>query len=42
MDKSLFFITIAFACIWLIFDVAVGNDYLGKFLKTIFPFMTED
>lgn len=41
MDKSLFFITIAFACIWLVVDVAVGKDYLGNFLATLFPFMKE-
>ena len=39
MDKSLFFITLAFFCVWLIVDVAVGKDYLGNFLKTLFPFM---
>ena len=40
MDKSLFFLTLSFVCLWLIVDVAVGQNYMGKFLSTIFPFMT--
>lgn len=39
MDKSLFFLTISFVCIWLVVDVAVGKNRLGAFLSTIFPFM---
>ena len=39
MDKSLFFITLSCICVWLIVDLAVGKNYLGKFLSTIFPFM---
>lgn len=39
MDKGLFFVFLAFVCIWLVIDVAVGKDYLGTFLKTLFPFM---
>ena len=41
MDKSLFFITLSCVCIWLIVDLAVGKNYLGKFLGTIFPFMND-
>lgn len=39
MDKSLFFLLLSFACIWLVLDVAVGGDRLGNFLESIFPFM---
>ena len=42
MDKSLFFITLAMICVWLIVDVAVGKNYLFNFLGTIFPFMKDD
>ena len=37
MDKSLFFLTLSFCCIWLIVDSAVGNDRVGAFLYTLFP-----
>lgn len=39
MDKSLLFMLLAFVCIWLVMDVAVGDDKLGKFLESLFPFM---
>lgn len=39
MDKSLFFMTLSFVCIWIVVDVAMGKNYLGNFLGTIFPFM---
>lgn len=39
MDKSLFFLTLSLVCIWLIVDSAVGDDKLGAFLGTVFPFM---
>lgn len=39
MDKSLFFITLSAVCVWLVVDVAVGKNYLGSFLSTLFPFM---
>lgn len=39
LDKSLFFLLMSFVCIWLVLDVAVGNDRLGAFLESIFPFM---
>lgn len=38
-DKSLFFITLSFVCIWLVVDMAIGKNYLGNFLSIIFPFM---
>ena len=41
MDKSLFFITLSCLCIWLVVDVAIGKNYLGNFLGTLFPFMKE-
>lgn len=41
MDKSLFFITLSCVCVWLIVDMAIGKNYLGKFLSTIFPFMDD-
>ena len=37
MDKSLFFLLLSFACIWLVLDVAVGGDRLGGFLQSLFP-----
>ena len=40
MDKSLLFLTLSAVCIWLIVDVAMGKNYLGSFLSTLFPFMT--
>ena len=40
MDKSLLFITLSALCVWLIVDVALGKNYLGNFLGTIFPFMS--
>ena len=39
MDKSLLFFTLSAVCVWLIVDVALGKNYLGNFLGTIFPFM---
>ena len=42
MDKSLFFLTVALICVWLIVDMAVGKNYLGNFLTIIFPFMDSD
>lgn len=42
MDKSLFFITLSAVCVWLVVDVAVGKNYLGHFLSTLFPFMSEN
>lgn len=42
MDKSLLFITLSAVCIWLVVDVAMGKNYLGGFLSTLFPFMTEE
>ena len=39
MDKSLFFITLSAICVWLVVDVALGKNYLGGFLATLFPFM---
>lgn len=39
MDKSLFFIMLSCVCIWIVVDVAMGKNYLGNFLGTIFPFM---
>lgn len=41
MDKSIFFLTLCMVCIWLIVDAAVGDDKLGSFLGTVFPFMKE-
>lgn len=40
MDKSLFFLTLSFVCLWLVVDVAIGQNYVGRFLSTLFPFMT--
>lgn len=40
MDKSLFFITLFFICVWLIVDMAIGKNHLQSFLATIFPFMS--
>ena len=42
MDKSIFFLTLSFVCIWIIVDMAIGRDYLTAFLSTLFPFMGED
>lgn len=39
MDRSLFFITLSAVCVWLVVDVALGKNYLGSFLATLFPFM---
>ena len=39
MDKSLLFMTLSAVCIWLVVDVALGKNYLGGFLTTLFPFM---
>lgn len=38
-DKALFFLTAALCCVWLVIDTAVGNDYLGRALSSVFPFM---
>ena len=38
-DRSLFFITLSFICIWLVVDMAIGKNYLGNFLSIMFPFM---
>lgn len=42
MDKSLLFMTLSAVCIWLVVDVAMGKNYLGAFLVSLFPFMAED
>lgn len=42
VDKSLLFMFLSFVCIWLVVDVAVGKNYLGNFLNTLFPFMSSD
>ena len=42
MDKSLLFFTLSAVCIWLVVDVALGKNYLGGFLTTLFPFMSDD
>ena len=42
MDKSLLFMTLSAVCIWLVVDVALGKNYLGGFLVTLFPFMSDD
>ena len=42
MDKSLLFMTLSAVCIWLVVDVAMGKNYLGGFLVSLFPFMAED
>lgn len=42
MDKSLFFLTLSAVCVWLVVDVALGKNYLGHFLSTLFPFMSEN
>ena len=41
MDKSLFFLTLSAVCVWLVVDVALGKNYLGHFLSTLFPFMND-
>ena len=41
-DKSLFFITLSVICIWLVVDSALGENYIKKFLGTIFPFMDDE
>ena len=41
MDKSLLFITLSAVCVWLVVDVAMGKNYLGGFLSTLFPFMAD-
>ena len=42
MDKSLLFMTLSAVCVWLVVDVALGKNYLGNFLTTLFPFMAGD
>lgn len=42
MDKSLFFMTLSYLCIWLVVDFAIGKNYLGNFLTILFPFMGKD
>ena len=39
MDKSLFFITLAMVCVWLVVDTAIGKKHLLSFLSTLFPFI---
>lgn len=39
MDKSLFFITLAMVCVWLVVDMAIGKKRLLSFLSTLFPFI---
>lgn len=39
MDKSLFFITLAMVCVWLVVDTAIGKKHLISFLSTLFPFI---
>lgn len=36
-DKSLFFITLALICVWIILDNFYGKKYLNTFLLSIFP-----
>lgn len=39
MDRSLFFMTLSFVCIWLLVDMAVGKNYLTNFLSILIPFV---
>ena len=36
-DKSLFFITLALICIWVILDNFYGDKKLNRFIVSIFP-----
>ena len=36
-DRSLFFITLALICIWLILDNFYGKKHINTFLLSIFP-----
>lgn len=40
-DKSLFFLIMSMACIWLILDQAFGAKRLQGFLAMLFPFMSD-
>ena len=40
-DNSIFFLTIALLCIWLIVDWFVGRNYVGKVIEMM-PFMSSD
>lgn len=37
-NKSIFFLTLSFICIWVILDNIFGRRYLDTFLSNIFPF----
>lgn len=37
-NKSIFFLTLSFICIWVILDNIFGKKYLDTFLSNIFPF----
>ena len=41
-DKSLFFLTLALCCVWLILDNFMGEKYINKFLTNMFSFITLD
>lgn len=37
-NKSIFFLTLSFICIWLILDNIYGKKYIDRFLTAVFPF----
>ena len=37
-DKSLFFLTLALCCVWVVLDNIWGKKYLDTFLSNIFDF----
>ena len=37
-SSALFFITIAFICIWIVMDSIFGRKYMHIFLANVFPF----
>lgn len=40
-EKSLFFLTLALSCIWVVLDNIWGKKYLQTFLSKLFPFMSD-
>ena len=41
-NKSIFFLTLSFICIWLILDNIYGKKYIDRFLTAVFPFYKGD
>lgn len=41
-DKTIFFITLALVCVWLILDNFYGNKRIDNFVASLFPSLSKE